>query len=228
MGVSQDFESQRKRMVENQLRSRDVRDPRVLEAMQRVPRHEFVPRDLRHMAYSDGPLPIGDRQTISQPYIVALMTQLLHLGPSDRVLEIGTGSGYQAAVLAEIASEVHTVETILRLAENARENLARLGYENVHVHNADGSRGLREHAPYDAILVAAAAPSTPQPLKEQLADGGRLVLPVGKRRGQILERWTRQGDEWDSEQLVPVAFVPLTGEHGWENSDEGTKGRGWY
>lgn len=228
MGIGQDYESQRKRMVENQLRSRDMKDDQVLRAMQKVPRHEFVPRDVRHLAYSDGPLPIGDRQTISQPYIVALMTQLLKLEPSDRVLEIGTGSGYQAAVLAEIADEVHTVETIGRLAEKARETLQRLGYDNVHVHHADGSRGLPEHAPYDAILVAAAAPTAPPPLKDQLAEGGRLILPVGRRRGQILERWTRHDDAWESEQLVPVAFVPLTGEHGWESQDEEREGRGWF
>lgn len=196
--------------------------------MAAVPRHEFVPRDVRHLAYSDGPLPIGERQTISQPYIVALMTQLLQIKPSDRILEIGTGSGYQAAVLAEIAEQVHTVETIESLAETARATLARLGYENVQVHHADGSMGLPKHGPYDGILVAAAAPATPQPLKEQLAEGGRLILPVGQRRGQMLERITRHGDTWETEQLVPVAFVPLTGEHGWENRDRRSKGRGWF
>lgn len=228
MSSSQDFESQRKRMVDVQLRSRDVNDARVLEAMRKVPRHEFVPREVRNLSYSDGPLPIGDRQTISQPYIVALMTQLLCVDSSDRVLEIGTGSGYQAAVLGELASEVHTVETIDRLATRASERLARLGYTNVLVHHADGSRGLPELAPFDGILVAAAAPTTPQPLQEQLADGGRLVLPVGHRRGQILERWTRNGDDWDSERLVPVAFVPLTGEHGWEKPDQDPEDRGWF
>lgn len=226
--MRQDYSSQRLRMVDNQLRSRDIRDEQVLQAMAKVPRHEFVPRDVRHLAYSDGPLPIGERQTISQPYIVALMTQLLQIRPSDRILEIGTGSGYQAAVLAEIAEQVHTVETIGRLADSARATLERLGYGNVTVHHADGSKGLPDFGPYDGILVAAAAPTTPQPLKEQLAEGGRLILPVGERRGQMLERTTRHGDRWETEQLVPVAFVPLTGKHGWENQGRESNGRGWF
>lgn len=203
-------------MVEEQLARRDIRDPRVLEAMQNVPRHEFVPPAHRQLAYVDGPLPIGEEQTISQPYIVAVMTQMLELDPEDRVLEVGTGSGYQAAILGYLAREVHSVERYARLAKSAAENLERLGIENVTVHVGDGTRGLPEFAPYEAIVVAAAAPRVPTPLLDQLADGGRLVLPVGPRGGQNLERWIRRGERFSQEVGLPVAFVPLVGEFGWQ------------
>ncbi len=222
----QRWQQARQRMVEEQLAARGIRDPRVLEAMRTVPRHRFVPEDMRDLAYADAPLPIGQRQTISQPYIVALMTELLELTGDEKVLEIGTGSGYQAAVLGALAREVYSVERLPALAERARALLRELGYHNVHVVVGDGTRGLREHAPYDAIVVTAAAPRVPKPLLEQLADGGRLVLPVGSRAGQILERWVRQGDEWRQERITPVAFVPLVGEHGW--SGEERPPRRWF
>lgn len=218
----------RRRMVERQLRARDIHDERVLEAMASVPRHRFVPPEYQQSAYSDGPLPIGEGQTISQPYIVAYMTQLLELEPDDRVLEIGTGSGYQAAVLGQIAGKVYSVERVQSLAERARQQLDELGYDNVHVVQRDGSGGLPEHAPYDAIIVTAAAPDAPNPLKEQLAEGGRLVVPVGSRGGQVLERWTRWGDDMERERLAPVAFVPLLGDHGWEGDASDERGLGWF
>jgi len=205
----------RQRMVDEQLRGRDIADRRVLDAMRSVPRHRFVPEELSDLAYTDAPLPIGYRQTISQPYIVALMSQLLGLRGDETVLEVGTGSGYQAAVLGRLARKVYTLERIPELAEGARRVLAELGIDNVEVRVADGSAGFPEAAPYDGILVAAAAPRAPQPLLGQLAEGGRLVVPVGTIEGQILERWTRRGDEWDCERSAPVCFVPLLGEHGW-------------
>ncbi len=210
------FERERIRMVEEQLRRRGLRDPRLLKAMLTVPRHRFVPPEHRHLAYVDGPLPIGAGQTISQPYIVALMTQLLLLQGDETVLEIGTGSGYQAAILAELARQVHTIERHAELAERAKLILRELGYQNVHVHIGDGSLGLAEFAPYQGILVTAAAPKAPAALLEQLEDGGRLVIPVGGQWGQMLERWTRHGDQFDQEEFVPVAFVPLRGEAGWK------------
>jgi protein-L-isoaspartate(D-aspartate) O-methyltransferase len=213
------FGRDRERMVEEQLLGRDITDPRVLQAMRVVPRHVFIPPDVRDLAYADAPLPIGHRQTISQPYIVALMTQLLALQGGETVLEIGTGSGYQAAVLAQLALQVYTLERIPELAERARKALRRLKVGNVEVLEADGSGGLPEHAPYAAILVAAAAPRVPKPLLGQLEDEGRLVLPVGGQEGQILERWTRHGHDFSREQVAPVAFVPLVGDHGWD-SDE--------
>ena len=203
-------------MVSEQIVARGVRTPPVLAAMQRVPRHRFVPPDDQAYAYSDGALPIGRGQTISQPYIVALMTDLLHLSGGERVLEIGTGSGYQAAVLGELAAEVHTLELLPELAERASRTLAELGYTTVHVHTGDGSLGWPAAAPYAGILVAAAAPGVPQPLLDQLAEGGRLVLPVGDRSMQYLEVWQRCGGEFVSERNIPVAFVPLRGEHGWK------------
>ncbi|MDX1600718.1 MAG: protein-L-isoaspartate(D-aspartate) O-methyltransferase [Anaerolineales bacterium] len=227
-GESREKAEARSRMVERQLRSRDIHDDRVLEAMKSVPRHRFVPPEYQRSAYSDGPLPIGEGQTISQPYIVAYMTQLLELEPDDHVLEIGTGSGYQAAVLGHIAGEVYSVERVRSLAQQARQKLEDLGYGNIHVVQRDGSGGLPEHAPYDAIIVTAAAPDAPDPLKEQLADGGRLVVPVGSRGGQILERWTRRGDEVERERLAPVAFVPLLGDHGWEGDSSDARGLGWF
>jgi protein-L-isoaspartate(D-aspartate) O-methyltransferase len=200
------------RMVESQIESRGVTDPAVLNAMSKTPRWKFVPEDLKHRAFEDNPLPIGYGQTISQPYIVAYMTEALLLKPDDRVLEIGTGSGYQAAVLAEIANEVYTVEIIPELGENAADTLSELGYENVHVKIGDGYEGWTEHAPFDAIIVTCAPDHIPQPLLDQLADGGRLVIPVGGTYPQELQRITRVGDEYETEFLTSVLFVPMTGE----------------
>jgi len=203
-------------MVEEQLMERDIRDQRVLEAMKTVPRHLFVPPEHRHLAYADGPLPIGGGQTISQPYIVALMTQMLRLVGDENVLEIGTGSGYQAAILAHLAREVHTIERHAHLAENAAGVLKELGLADVFVHVGDGSQGLPEFSPYQAILVTAAAPEAPQTMLDQLDDGGRLVIPVGGQTGQYLQRWQRHGAGFTQEVLVPVAFVPLRGQSGWK------------
>jgi protein-L-isoaspartate(D-aspartate) O-methyltransferase len=205
----------RERMVDEQLCGRDIRDRRVLEAMRSVPRHRFVPPEDADLAYIDAPLPIGHRQTISQPYIVALMSQLLRLHGVETVLEVGTGSGYQAAVLGRLAQRVISVERIPELAEAARRALAELGIDNVEVRVADGSAGLPEAAPFEAILVAAAAPHVPPPLLDQLAEGGRLVVPVGSIDGQMLEIWTRRGQDFARERSAPVTFVPLVGSHGW-------------
>jgi protein-L-isoaspartate(D-aspartate) O-methyltransferase len=209
----------RERMVEEQIRSRGIKDARVLDAMATIPRHVFVPSENRHLAYADAPLPIGHRQTISQPFIVALMTELLGLQGDETVLEVGTGSGYQAAILGRLAKHVYSLERIPELAEHARGILSALELDNVEVLIADGSQGLPEHAPFGGIMVTAAAPRVPIPLKEQLADGGRLVLPVGEQAGQILECWERQGDDFSRERVAPVAFVPLVGEHGWDSDD---------
>jgi protein-L-isoaspartate(D-aspartate) O-methyltransferase len=209
------YAADRQRMVEEHLQKRDIYDSRVLEAMRNVPRHRFVPRDYRHLAYSDCPLPIGWGQTISQPYIVALMTQNLMLRGAEIVLEIGTGSGFQAAILAYLSREVHSVERHKALAARAARVLASLDLKNVHVHVGDGSQGWPKCAPYDGILATAAAPRVPQPLLDQLADGGRLVLPVGSRGAQVLERWIRRGDRFRRERSAPVAFVPLLGTYGW-------------
>ena len=206
-----DFDALRERMVREQLASRDVTDARVLAAMRRVPRHEFVPAALRAQAYEDGPLPIGHEQTISQPYIVALMTQLAALGPASRVLEVGTGSGYQAAILAEVARDVYTIEIVEPLARSAEATLRRLGYERVHVRAGDGYRGWPEAAPFDAILVTAAPEKVPAPLLEQLAVGGRLVIPVG-RLDQELEVHRRTAGGFEVARVAPVRFVPMTGE----------------
>ncbi len=205
-------------MVEEQLIRRGIVDERVLEAMRRVPRHLFVPEDLRHLAYRDSPLPIGEGQTISQPYIVALMTQALELKGSEKVLEIGTGSGYQAAILSLLAREVYTVERIPSLAERAERTLARLGYKNVRVKVGNGSLGWPEHAPYEGIIVTAATEQVPPPLREQLADGGRLVAPVGGRWSQTLIRLRRRGDQFIREHLTSVVFVPLVGKYGWREA----------
>jgi len=206
----------REQMVKSQLLSRDIRDPAVLEAMRTVPRHLFVDPDYRQSAYSDGPLPIGEGQTISQPYIVALMTQLLELKGDEKVLEVGTGSGYQAAVLAHIAREVHSIERHPALARRAEAIFDQLGLTNIHVHVGDGTLGLPEFAPYEAVIVTAAAPNVPRALLDQLDDHGRLVIPVGGRWGQYLERWRREGDDLFSESITPVAFVPLVGKEGWK------------
>jgi protein-L-isoaspartate(D-aspartate) O-methyltransferase len=211
------FNAERLRMVDEQLLERDIVDPRVLDAMRMVPRHSFVPIEHRHLAYADGPLPIGRGQTISQPYIVALMTQLLELKGNETVLEVGTGSGYQAAVLAYLVKEVHTIERYADLARFAARILDDLGVRNVH--EGDGSKGLIEFAPYAAIMVTAAAPGVPKPLLEQLVEGGRLVIPVGSRGGQILELWQRRGLEYDRDAITPVAFVPLRGQYGWDGEE---------
>ena len=215
MANKKTFENERQRMVKEQLIDRDIRDPRVLQAMAAVPRHLFTPPEYRSMAYADGPLPIGERQTISQPYIVALMTELLKLRGDENVLEVGTGSGYQAAVLGYLARSVHTIERHEPLAEHAAAILSKLGLPNVFIHIGDGSLGWPPDSPYDGIIVTAAAPHAPQPLLDQLADGGRLVLPVGGVSGQYLEIWQREGTDFSHEALVPVAFVPLRGQYGW-------------
>ncbi len=210
----------RANMVEYQLRRRGIRSERVLQAFLKVPRHKFVrPQDIWH-AYEDYPLSIGYGQTISQPYMVATMTELLELTGNERVLEVGTGSGYQAAILAELAKEVFTIERIPELAQRAEQILRELGYTNVTVIVGDGSKGLSEHAPYDAIIVTAAAPAPPKPLLEQLKDGGRLVIPVGSRKLQDLLRITRRGNEFITENFGPCLFVPLIGEEGWKGEAE--------
>ena len=206
----------RGRMVEQQLRGRDIVDERVLGAMGAVPRELFVPEELRERAFDDAALPIGAGQTISQPYMVARIAEELGLDGDERVLDVGTGSGYQAAVLAELADEVHTIERIPELAEQARTNLAAAGYDNVVVHVGDGSRGLPEQAPFEGIAVAAAAPSFPQALYDQLRAGGRLVVPVGGRRGQRLEVIVRSPEGPAVIRSVPCRFVPLVGEEGFE------------
>jgi len=211
------------RMIQEQLVTRHIRGERLLQAFREVPRHLFVPQSMQDMAYADGPLPIGQRQTISQPYIVALMTQLLELTGEERVLEVGTGSGYQAAILAKLAQKVFSVERIPELAERAAQVLMDLELSNVEVVVCDGSMGLPAHAPYDAIIVTAAAPRVPEPLKDQLAPGGRLVLPVGGRDGQMLERWRQTPKRFERENIAPVAFVPLVGDHGWEEGEQPTR-----
>lgn len=209
------FTRERELMVEQQIFRRGVHSPQVLEAMRTIPRHVFVPPDYVDLAYSDGPLPIGRGQTISQPYIVALMTALLELKGDETVLEVGTGSGYQAAILSCLARHVHTIERHSDLARQAERILRDLGIRNVTVHIGDGSGGLPAFAPFAAIIVTAAAPQAPQPLLDQLAEGGRLVIPIGGRSGQALERWQRHGNEFEQESILPVAFVPLIGAHGW-------------
>jgi protein-L-isoaspartate(D-aspartate) O-methyltransferase len=209
-------ERRRARMVDEQLRGRDIRNERVLEAMERVPRELFIPEDLREHAYDDAALPISAGQTISQPYMVARIAEELGLDGDEAVLDVGTGSGYQAAVLAELADHVDTIERIPELAEQARRNLDVAGYEQVDVHQGDGSRGYPQHAPYDAIAVAAAAPGFPQALYDQLTAGGRLVVPVGGRRGQRLEVIVRSPEGPAVLKSVPCRFVPLVGEEGFE------------
>ena len=205
-----DWDVQRRRMVETQLRARDITAPAVLSAMGRVPRHQLVPEAVRDLAYNDHPLPIGYDQTISQPYIVAYMTQLLELPPDARVLEIGTGSGYQAAVLSEVAAEVYTIEIVEALAARAAADLAALGYDNVTAKAGDGYVGWPEHAPFDGIMVTAAPDHVPQPLVEQLAVGARLVLPVG-RDFQVMTVLTKTEAGVTEERTIPVRFVPMTG-----------------
>jgi protein-L-isoaspartate(D-aspartate) O-methyltransferase len=203
--------SERALMVARQLAERGITDERVLDAMRRVPRHRFVPDDLRSSAYDDGPLPIGYGQTISQPFVVAFMSQALELSGEERVLEIGTGSGYQAAILGELARQVFTIEIVAPLAERARATLLELGYRNIEVRSGDGYRGWPEQAPFDAIMVTAAPDHVPQPLLDQLAVGGRMIVPVGERDQELLLiRRTPEG--LVQEAVLPVRFVPMTGQ----------------
>ena len=212
-----DFATRREQMVREQIAGRGIDDPAILAAMRAVPREQFVLEPYRPYAYDDSPLPIPANQTISQPYIVAYMIAALWLRPDHRVLEIGTGSGYAAAILGRIVGEVYTIERHRKLADYARDRLARLGYDNIRVLHGDGTRGLAEYAPYDGIIVAAGGPAVPESLRGQLAVGGRLVIPVGRsRHQQHLIRVTRTGEnKYTEETLVPVAFVPLIGDEGW-------------
>jgi protein-L-isoaspartate(D-aspartate) O-methyltransferase len=208
-----DFGAERLRMVERDLSWRGIDDKKVLEAMLKVPRHLFVLPDYSHLAYADSALPINEDQTISQPYVVALMTQSARLRPTDKVLEIGTGSGYQAAVLSEIVKEVYSIEIIKELAEESSGRLRKLGYNNVTVKHGDGYKGWKEHAPFDAILITAAAPKIPQPLVDQLKIGGRMVLPVGKSSfSQNLVLLVKEKDGLQKKIITGVRFVPMTGE----------------
>jgi protein-L-isoaspartate(D-aspartate) O-methyltransferase len=212
-----DYEIARERMVTEQLVARGIRDPRVLSAMGKVPRHLFVEEALVGRAYGDYPLPIGEKQTISQPYMVALMTEALNAGPKDRILEIGTGSGYQTAILAELCSKVYSIERIKILAERAEKILKNLGYTNFLIKVADGTNGWKEEAPFDGILVTAGAPSVPKVLMEQLTDGGRLIIPIGDEFSQSLTKVVREGDTYHHSSLTGCVFVKLIGNHGWKS-----------
>ena len=211
-----DYERQRQGMVERQIRKRGVRSRRVLSAMEKIPRHRFVPENSYDHAYEDSPLSIGKGQTISQPYMVAVMTECAAPEPDDRVLEVGTGSGYQTAILAELVREVYSIERIPELAERAEGLLSRLGYENVSIRVDDGSEGWSEKAPFDAIIVTAGAPSVPKILIDQLAIGGRMVVPVGDRHSQDLIKITKDEKGVHETNLGGCRFVKLVGEHGWE------------
>lgn len=204
-----DFPAQRERMVKEQIVLRGVLSERVLSALRKVPREEFVPAEYRAESYSDKPLPIGYDQTISQPYIVALMTEELQLRPTDRVLEIGTGSGYQAAILAELAGEVYSIEIIAPLAKNAEATLRRLGYKNVHVKTGDGYQGWLEHAPFDSVIVTCAPERVPQPLLDQLKEGGRMIIPVGGTFAQELYLFEKKQGRLQQSAVLPVRFVPM-------------------
>lgn len=217
--LADEYTLKREQMVSGQIVRRGVKNQRVLDAMRSVPRHLFVNPEMRDFAYADYPLPIGYEQTISQPYIVGLMTSLLDLKGKEKVLEIGTGSGYQAAVLSLLAQEVHSIELIAPLAAQAEALLKQLGYSNVKVHLSDGSLGWQEDAPYDSILVTASAPRVPPPLLHQLYPNGKLVIPVGWQGYQTLELWTQENGVWQSEEILPVAFVPLRGVHGWKGEE---------
>jgi protein-L-isoaspartate(D-aspartate) O-methyltransferase len=212
-----DFAKTRNRMVDDQIVARGIKDPKVVAAMRKVPRHLFVEEALQSQAYSDYPLPIGEKQTISQPYIVALMTEALRLTGKEKVLEIGAGSGYQAAVLAEIAEKVFSIERIRSLGIRARELLFKLGYVNFELKISDGTQGWLEESPFDAIIVTAGAPDIPQPLIDQLVIGGRLVIPVGDAYSQDLYRITRMQEGVEKEDLGGCRFVKLIGKHGWES-----------
>ena len=211
-----EFATARNRMVESQLISRGIKDPRVLNTMRKVPRHRFVEEALVSQAYNDHPLPIGEKQTISQPYMVALMTEALDLQGSEKVLEIGTGSGYQTAILAELAEKIHSVERIRSLSAKAQRTLDELGYFNVILKVGDGSVGIKEEAPFEAIIVTAGSPEVPQPLVDQLVVGGRLVVPVGDRYTQSLIKVVRAKEGLTKMDLGGCRFVNLLGQHGWK------------
>ncbi len=211
-----DYDRLRQLMVDTQIVSRGIKDKRVLDAMRRVPRHLFMPEAYRHEAYEDMALPIGEGQTISQPYMVAIMTELLELKGSEKVLEIGTGSGYQAAILSELASEVYTIERVKSLGENVKIHLRDLGYDNIYVVIGDGSKGLEEKAPFDRIIITAATPKIPQVLIDQLSEGGIIIAPVGQRFSQILIKASKIKGVIKDEYHTPCIFVPLIGEHGWK------------
>ncbi|MGQ9509605.1 MAG: protein-L-isoaspartate(D-aspartate) O-methyltransferase [Thermodesulfobacteriota bacterium] len=214
-----DFPKAREKMVEEQIVARGIRDSRVIAAMKKIPRHLFVEEALQNQAYSDHPLPIGEKQTISQPYMVALMTEALQLTGKERILEIGTGSGYQTAILAELAQEVYSIERIRSLAIKARKLLYELGYYHVEIKIFDGTAGWPEKSPFDAILVTAGAPDIPPPLYDQLAMGGRLVIPVGNAYGQDLLRVTKTKEGPKKEDLGGCRFVKLIGKYGWEEDE---------
>ncbi|MFW5908761.1 MAG: protein-L-isoaspartate(D-aspartate) O-methyltransferase [Desulfosalsimonas sp.] len=208
------FGQQRMKMIRQQLRARGIENPEILAAFKKVPRHKFVPEKLKKYAYQDHPLPIGQDQTISQPYIVAMMTRSIKPKKTDRILEVGTGSGYQAAILAELSEQVYTIEIIESLAESARRTLSETGYENVHVKTGDGFKGWAEHAPFDAIVVTCAPEKVPEPLKEQLSEGGRMVIPVGRKYDQNLVVLEKKEGELIEKQILPVRFVPMVDEKG--------------
>jgi protein-L-isoaspartate(D-aspartate) O-methyltransferase len=210
--VSQDFKKLRNQMVTTQIEARGVKNKKVLEAMRKVERHKFVPKEYMSAAYEDHPLPIGEGQTISQPYIVALMTEVLDPDGTKKVLEIGTGSGYQAAVLAELVQSVYSIEIIDVLGKRAEKTLSDLGYKNVNVKTGDGYNGWKEHGPYDAIIVTCAPSHIPQPLKDQLTEGGRMVIPVGERYHQELILLTKEKGMIKQKEIIPVVFVPMFGD----------------
>lgn len=212
--IQQEFSTERKLMVAQQLRARQISDSRVLEAFESIPRHLFVPKEYQASAYEDHPYPIDYEQTISQPYIVAYMIQSLGLMGNQRILEVGTGSGYQTAILSHLAAEVHSIEVIEPLAKRAAYTLSNLGIKNVFIHIGDGSLGWEQASPYHAIIVSAAAPAVPNSLLKQLAHQGRLILPVGESGNQHLELWTRENEDFSYQRLLPVSFVPLKGQEG--------------
>lgn len=211
-----DYETLRKKMVKEQLIARGIKDQRVLDAFYKVQRHRFIPEDSRSNAYADFPVPIGKGQTISQPYIVALMTECLNITKKDKVLEIGTGSGYQAAILAELCFEVYTIERIESLARSAEGVLSELGYKNIKVIVGDGTLGYPEEAPYDKIIVTAASPDVPLPLIEQLSDSGKLILPLGESFSQVLTVFEKKGSNVERFDVCGCVFVPLIGKYGWQ------------
>lgn len=218
--VEPEFRGARHRLVE-ELRTKGIRDLAVLRAVEMTPRHLFVPTGIRHRAYDDAPLPIGNGQTISQPFIHAQYLEVLELKGTERVLEIGTGTGYQTALLSHLVGQVFSVERIASLSNQAREILKQLGLRNISLLVGDGTLGWRDHSPFDAILVSAGSPTVPQPLLDQLADGGRLLVPIGNRDVQQLVMYRRQGDRIDKRDVAAVRFVPLIGTHGWDGEEPG-------